>query len=141
MDSSIDRPPRLRYFTPVEANTVLPRVRGLVHRAADCAQQIRASAQEMRERPELDHERLTRDIERLRAEINDIVEHIAAEGVVVRGIEPALLDFPALLNGREVLLCWRTGETLVSWWHGLSTGYAGRQPVDFEDLGPWEWCN
>jgi hypothetical protein len=141
MDSSIDRPPRLRYFTPVEANAVLPRVRGLVQRAADCAQQVRATAQELRERPELDHERLARDIERLRAEINDIVEHIAAEGVLVKGIEPALLDFPALLRGREVLLCWRSGEAMVGWWHDLHNGYANRQPVDFEDLGPWEWCN
>ena len=141
MDTSIDRPPRLRYFTPAEANATLPRVRGLVERAGDCAQQMRNAARQLRESPELEHEHLHGEIERLRAEVSDIVEHIAAEGVLVKGIEPALLDFPALLHGREVLLCWRAGEERVAWWHDRHAGFAGRQPVDFEDLGPWEWCN
>jgi hypothetical protein len=40
------------------------------------------------------------------------------------------VDFPALREGREVYLCWRLGEDEVGYWHELTTGFAGRQPLD-----------
>jgi hypothetical protein len=57
------------------------------------------------------------------------VARLDAAGVVLRDIESGLVDFPALVNGRQVWLCWRLGEDEVGWWHELSTGVAGRQPI------------
>lgn len=50
-------------------------------------------------------------------------------GVTLRDIESGLIDFPALVTGRQVWLCWRLGEGDVAWWHELSTGFEGRQPL------------
>jgi hypothetical protein len=47
--------------------------------------------------------------------------------VTLRDIESGLIDFPALVNGRQVWLCWRLGEGPVEWWHELDTGFASRQ--------------
>jgi hypothetical protein len=80
-------------------------------------------------------------LERLQNEVEGLLDEINASGVHVKGVEPGLLDFPALYNGREVFLCWREGESRVENWHPLHTGFAGRQTVDFDDLGVWEWCH
>ena len=55
------------------------------------------------------------------------VARIDGWGITLREIETGLIDFPALVNGRQVWLCWRLGEDEVEWWHELDTGLAGRQ--------------
>jgi hypothetical protein len=50
-------------------------------------------------------------------------------GITLRDIETGLIDFPALVEGRQVWLCWRLGEDAVAWWHDLDTGFGGRRPL------------
>jgi hypothetical protein len=50
-------------------------------------------------------------------------------GATLREIETGLIDFPALVNGRQVWLCWRLGEGDVEWWHELGDGFGGRQAL------------
>jgi hypothetical protein len=57
------------------------------------------------------------------------VARIDALGIALRDIESGLIDFPALVSGRQVCLCWRLGEGDVEWWHEMTTGFSGRQPL------------
>jgi hypothetical protein len=57
------------------------------------------------------------------------VERLDGWDITLRDIETGLIDFPALVNGRQVWLCWLLGEDDVAWWHELSTGLAGRRPL------------
>ncbi len=57
------------------------------------------------------------------------VARIDALGLTLRDIEHGLVDFPALVEGRQVWLCWQRGETVIGWWHGLDTGFSGRRPL------------
>ena len=57
------------------------------------------------------------------------VARIDAMGLTLRDIEHGLVDFPALVSGRQVWLCWQRGETVIDWWHGLDTGFSGRRPL------------
>jgi len=57
------------------------------------------------------------------------VARIDEIGATLRDIETGLIDFPALASGRQIWLCWRLGEGPVEWWHELSTGFDGRQPL------------
>lgn len=57
------------------------------------------------------------------------VEYLASRGVLLRDPETGLVDFPAELEGRRVLLCWRLGEDEVAWYHEEHGGYAGRRPL------------
>jgi hypothetical protein len=50
-------------------------------------------------------------------------------GIQLRDIQTGLVDFPALVSGRPVWLCWRLGEPEVAWWHEQAAGVAGRRPV------------
>jgi hypothetical protein len=73
----------------------------------------------------------------LRARIRAVVDQMEGAvsrlddwGIVLRDIRSGLLDFPALVNGRQVWLCWRLGEDRIDWWHELSTGFESRQPLE-----------
>ena len=57
------------------------------------------------------------------------VARIDAFGLTLRDIERGLVDFPALVSGRQVWLCWQLGETSIGWWHGLDSGFDGRRPL------------
>jgi hypothetical protein len=58
------------------------------------------------------------------------VEEIEQMGCLIKDLETGLVDFPTLLRGEEVYLCWRLGETDISFWHGVHEGVAGRREID-----------
>jgi hypothetical protein len=85
-------------------------------------------------RPEADTE-----THRLRMRMQGLVDQMIATvaeidgwGIQLREIDSGLVDFPALVSGRQVWLCWRIGEGEVAWWHEVSEGFAGRRRI--EDL-------
>jgi hypothetical protein len=53
-------------------------------------------------------------------------------GIQLRDIEAGLVDFPALVSGRPVWLCWQLGEDSIGWWHEYDRGFASRRRI--EDL-------
>jgi hypothetical protein len=54
---------------------------------------------------------------------------LSAREIILRDLERGLIDFPAVLDGEEVYLCWIDGEPEIGFWHGLDAGYGGRQPL------------
>jgi hypothetical protein len=52
--------------------------------------------------------------------------------VLVRDLDRGLVDFPAMVDGQEVYLCWSLDEPEVGHWHGLESGFAGRRPLGRE---------
>ena len=57
------------------------------------------------------------------------VRQIDVWGVTLRDIGSGLVDFPALVNGRPIWLCWKLGEEDIAYWHELEAGIAGRKPL------------
>jgi hypothetical protein len=49
--------------------------------------------------------------------------------IVVRDLDRGLVDFPAVIDGREVYLCWLLDEPQVTHWHAIESGFAGRKPL------------
>ncbi len=47
--------------------------------------------------------------------------------IQIKDLERGLIDFPAIMNGREVFLCWEQDEDDIEFWHELDTGFAGRE--------------
>jgi hypothetical protein len=60
----------------------------------------------------------------------DTLSEINAIGVQVKDLDIGLLDFPCLVDGEIVLLCWKLGEPTITHWHGTEEGFAGRKPID-----------
>jgi hypothetical protein len=130
-----------RHFTPEEANALLEQVRPVAEslvahrraftvaaaRRARLTQRISGNGGDFdpQEPSELD-EKLQREAEA----VAGAVEELQALGVLVKDLDRGLVDFPALRDGEEVLLCWQVGEREIAYWHGLEEGFAGRKPLD-----------
>jgi hypothetical protein len=73
-----------------------------------------------------------RKAERAKAEqrAKDALAEIDSIGVQVKDLEIGLLDFPCAVDGRIVLLCWKSGEKSITHWHGTDEGFAGRKLID-----------
>jgi hypothetical protein len=56
-------------------------------------------------------------------------ERLEELDVLVRDLERGVIDFPSVIEGREVYLCWVDGERDIEFWHDLDAGYAGRQAL------------
>jgi hypothetical protein len=56
-------------------------------------------------------------------------EQLEELDIVVRDLERGLIDFPAVIDGREVYLCWLLDEPSVTHWHAIEAGFAGRRPL------------
>jgi hypothetical protein len=74
-------------------------------------------------------ERLQRALREVSGEIETAVSEITEQGILVKGIEPGLVDFPHDREGQKVYLCWREGESEIEFWHDVEAGFAGRQPL------------
>jgi hypothetical protein len=119
------------YYDIDAANARLPEVRELLSGLRD----ERAELIRLRDRtadPGTDDD----ERRRLQLRMQGIVDQMQAAvvridgwSITLRDIESGLIDFPALVNGRQVCLCWRLGEDEVGWWHELSAGLAGRREL------------
>ncbi len=132
-----------RRFTPKEANDALREIRPLVeevvsHRREQQrlqADRLALAAKIAGNGGGIDSAILGELVEaeqRERVEIARSVNEIHGRGAIVKDLDEGLVDFPALREGEEILLCWRLGEAEVAYWHGLEEGFAGRKQLDPE---------
>jgi hypothetical protein len=49
--------------------------------------------------------------------------------IFIKDLSRGLVDFPALIGGREVFLCWESDEDDIEFWHDLDAGYGGREKL------------
>jgi hypothetical protein len=140
---------RRRVFTVGEANALLPHLREILERIQELRGLVGERTDQLKildviwgrevareENP--DHDEFRDHRRAIGGAVEEIERLIREEilGLGVRfpqgGLEHGLLDFPTLLDGRWVYLCWRLGEREVTAWHEVDGGYAGRKPLTDE---------
>jgi hypothetical protein len=121
-----------RHFTIEQANALIPTVGAILRRLRTARQQLSAGGfdTDLALRAEATGGAWPgRD----RAEAALIItlgfEALDALEVLTRDLERGLVDFPAVIDGREVYLCWQLDEPEITHWHGLESGFAGRRPL------------
>jgi hypothetical protein len=129
-----------RYFTLEEANEALAELgplaeqmvehrRELVEaqgRRASLGAQVGANGGDL---TPSDFAEADDELERAAASLARCIEQIQGAGVLIKDLDRGLLDFPAVREGEEILLCWHVGEEEIGFWHGAEEGYAGRKPL------------
>lgn len=126
-----------KHFTVEQANRTLPLVRRIVE---DVVAQYRRWQDRVREleivgagrsetNPVPRADELEREIQELASEIAGFERELSALGIRLTDHAIGLVDFPSLVGGREVFLCWRIGEPAVQYWHDKEAGFAGRRPL------------
>ncbi len=128
-----------KYFTVDSANKMLPLVRSI---ATDLVTKFR-DLNDLRARLEVlqgsrrealtgphreEVEAVECDFDKIKAELCALLEELRELGVECKGPD-GLVDFPAIVDDREVCLCWKVGELEVKFWHETNAGFPGRRPL------------
>lgn len=135
---------RMRYFTPEEAAQLLPRTEQLLKEIQAFAAEMRSIHQALEQEnppealPEDARSTAFMRLASLRRQFNAQREQLAQLGIEVKDIHKGLIDFPAMLDGREVCLCWKLGESGIAHWHTIEEGFSGRKPL--KEVPPGAFC-
>ena len=130
-----------RYFTLEEANAALVELRPLAERMVERRREL-VEAQGRRaalgaqvgtnggDLTPSDFADADEELEQAAASLAECIERIHAAGVLIKDLDRGLLDFPALRDGEEILLCWHVGEDEIRYWHRAAEGFAGRKRIE-----------
>ena len=121
----------LKYFTPTEAKKTLPLVKRIVKDILDTSNEMRLIADEIGGKAEEDPriQRLADDIENFMSELEEIGCYFKDWNFQI-----GLVDFPAIIEGKEVFLCWKSDEDEIMYYHEMEAGFAGRKIIPPEEL-------
>lgn len=131
-----------RFFTLQEAEKVLPNVASAIREAISLKAEY--------DREEADWQRFSQGlavlggvrVDRAKAAeqksrrqaaalaLKEAIDKIQEFGCLLKDLDVGLIDFPTLLRGEEVYLCWKLGEPAIQFWHGVQEGFRGRKPID-----------
>lgn len=108
-----------RLFTQREAESALPLVKQIVADVLERASRIRQLEENDGERRGLE------------AELEENLRELEAMGCYFKDwdFSVGLVDFPAMIDGETVFLCWRSDEKELAWYHRIEDGFQGRKPL------------
>ncbi len=84
---------------------------------------------------------IEKDVERDTRQLREYVDELRAIGAEPKGGPDGLVDFPSIIDGEKVFLCWKLDEPKVMYYHGLDDGFAGRQAIPASAFGKAEAGN
>ena len=119
-----------RHYTRDEARALLPEVRKWLEQLGTLRERLRHSDEQLGAFLESGHDAGGEPVEtwvRLIADIRVLLLEFQNREIQVKDVDRGLLDFPALMGGKEVVLCCEKDEEDVEFWHDLDAGYAGRE--------------
>ncbi len=118
------------HYTVEEARALLPSIRKWLKEMNELRQWLRGREEELAaslgEGRDQGGEKVNGWVKRL-CQLQRLAREFQSREIQVKDLERGLLDFPAIIGGREVFLCWEQDEEDIEFWHDLESGYAGRE--------------
>lgn len=128
---------KLKYFTVDEAQALIPKITDVLNAALETKLQIERKVDNWRKTHksinEAEEAVLRGQVDFLASHLEEQLGGITEMGCIPKDLDLGLVDFPARIDSKEVYLCWRMGESKISFWHALTEGFQGRQPLKRED--------
>ena len=119
-----------KHYTREEANALLPQIRKWLERLNLLRENLHRYEKRLSGLTEQGNDvggETVNNWIRVLAEMQEILSEFQAHAIFIKDLERGLVDFPAIIGGREVFLCWESGEDDIEFWHDLETGYGGRE--------------
>jgi hypothetical protein len=131
----------MRYFTPEQATRTLPLVRQIAEDLRGLHLEIGSRGDRIESLAATDHfgnfsahaeeladMRLSLKAERLR--VDEMMAELQRVGAEVDSVSEGSIDFPAVMAGREIRLCWKPGDARVDYWHEVDEPSSHRRRID-----------
>jgi hypothetical protein len=130
-----------RYYAIDEANAAIPEVERILIGLRDQREELIARRDRVVQLSPADDEAppagAAEQIRLIRLSMQGLIDQMQAGvarlvemDVTLRDISTGLIDFPALVSGRPIWLCWRLGESDIASWHAHDEGFDSRRPLD-----------
>lgn len=131
-----------KFFTLEEAEGLLPQLEVWLRTIVDCKKKIAAIEIEFSEllarvtnsggasldvRAWIDRKR---EEETAGDDLRSAARLVMDTGAQIKDLDMGLIDFPCRIDGSEINLCWKLGESSIGFWHGMDEGFSGRKPID-----------
>jgi hypothetical protein len=123
-----------KYFSINDANKILPTIIKKFNYSKSLKNEIIKLEQQMNldltsKTSMIDYTTLKQKFNAVITKFYQSLEDLENTGVVLKGLEQGLLDFPAKRFDEEIWLCWKEGETEIKFWHEKDSGFMGRKPI------------
>lgn len=117
----------MKYFTPHEATLTLPLVRRIVEDILSSGRELRTLVRTVGSAAIAN----TPEFEKRVREINGYFAELEELGCSYKDwdFSIGLVDFPSIIDGETVMLCWRSDEAKLQYYHGVEDGFMGRKPI------------
>ena len=115
------------HYTSAEAAALLPQIRQWLNQLRQLHPRLANRDERLRQLLARGYEvggPLANEWMRLITEIQAIFDEFKRRELLIKDLDRGLVDFPAIIGGREVFLCWEEGEDTVEFWHELKIGRA-----------------
>jgi len=119
-----------QHYTRDEARALLPAIRQWLSQLGEARSRLNTLDQEV-------ESLVSAGIDAGGPPVNNWVRAVAAmkqallqfqsREIQIKDPDRGLIDFPAIIGGREVFLCWEKDEDDIEFWHDLESGFAGRE--------------
>ena len=118
-----------KYFTPSEAQRTLPLVKKIVRDILETTKEMRLIAEDVD--GNIESGSTWNQIQKMVGDVNGFIRELDEIGCLYKdwNFKIGLVDFPSVIDGKEVYLCWRSDEDEVKFYHSIEEGYSGRKPI------------
>lgn len=118
-----------KYFTPDEARKTLPLVKQIVRDILNKGYEIKEITDKISGPVEINSA-----LTKLLIQVDTYLEELLELGCFFKdwNFTIGLVDFPSVIEGEEVYLCWRSDENEITHYHSVNDGYAGRKKIPEE---------
>ncbi len=119
-----------KHYTREEARALLPEIRRWLERLSRLRKQVEKFegrlSQMAAQSADMGGETVNNWIRAL-ADMQEVLVEFQRREIFIKDLDRGLIDFPAIIGGREVFLCWESDEDDIEFWHDLESGFAGRE--------------
>jgi hypothetical protein len=119
-----------KHYSRDEARALLPKIREWLSELQQLRKKLTVQDQRIGQLLKTGNEmggEMVNNWIRLLAETKGVLEQFRQREIQVKDLDRGLIDFPAIIGGREVFLCWEQEEDDIEFWHEIDAGYAGRE--------------
>jgi hypothetical protein len=119
-----------KHYTRDEARALLPQIRRWLERLAQLRQVLERLEKRletlMKQGRDTGGQTVNEQVRTL-ADVQEILGEFQRRQIIIKDLDRGLVDFPAIIGGKEIFLCWEQDEEDVEFWHDLESGYGGRE--------------
>ena len=119
-----------KHYTREEARALLPKVRQWLEQLGELRLALEENDQRlaglMASGQDLGGDLVNNSVKVL-GKMKELLEEFHEREIFIKDLGRGLIDFPALIGGKEVFLCWEKDEDDIEFWHDIDSGFAGRE--------------